>query len=97
MTHTPADLAALRPHLEVLRAVRDQIKTLTEAKKNAEAAIKLHLEQAGADEGTLDGETVITWHAVESTRLDQRKLKEQHPDIVESFMVPSIARRLEVK
>jgi putative phage-type endonuclease len=40
-----------------------------------------------------DGEVLFTWRPSTSMRLDQAALKNEHPDLVDQYLVPSITRR----
>jgi predicted phage-related endonuclease len=68
-----------------------KIRDLEEAKKLARG----HLERMlGSHEiGTLAGQPVVRWTFVQSRRLDQRKLKEQAPDLVAECTVDAVSRR----
>lgn len=46
-----------------------------------------------AELGSVNGEIVASWKAVETNRLDQKKLKEEHPEIVEAYSSVSASRR----
>ncbi|GAA0638051.1 hypothetical protein GCM10010174_69860 [Kutzneria viridogrisea] len=54
-----------------------------------------HITDALGDNevGTVDGEPVARYTVVNGTRLDSKKLKAEHPDIVEQFTVPTTSRR----
>lgn len=77
--------------LEYIRACDAQIKELEESRKRA----RQHVEAAlGEHEvGLVDGRPAVRWTYVHSHRLDQRKLKEQAPELVEQCTVPTVTRR----
>jgi predicted phage-related endonuclease len=54
-----------------------------------------HIEAALGDHevGTVNGRPVVRWTVVTSRRLDQKKLKADHPDLAEALTVPSTSRR----
>jgi predicted phage-related endonuclease len=68
-----------------------KIKDLEKTKKIARG----HLEQmmGDAELGLIDGRPAVHWTVVASRRLDQKKLKEQAPELVEACTVTSISRR----
>jgi len=71
----------------------EAIKKLEEAKAEARKKVELMLTEADADEGQVDGVTVVTWKQVTSNRFQTTKFKEQHPDLYEQFSAPQISRR----
>lgn len=77
--------------LALIRQCDRDIKDLEETKKLARARIEQML--GDAELGMLDGRPAVHWTVVASRRLDQRKLKEQAPDLVEACTVTSLSRR----
>lgn len=77
--------------LVYIRQCNAQIKQLEEARDNA----RRHIEAAlgDAEVGLVDGQPAVRWTWVHSKRLDQRKLKEQAPELVEACTVPVVSRR----
>jgi predicted phage-related endonuclease len=84
----PDDAAAW---LGLIRQCDQQIKDLEETKQVA----RKHIEQLlGEHEvGTVDGQPVVRWTVVPSTRLDTTKLKAERPEVYEAFCRTSISRR----
>lgn len=79
--------------LAYLRQVNAQIKELEAARDVA----RKHIETALGDNeiGLVDGQPAVHWTYVHSSRLDQRKLKEQAPELVEQCTVPTVTRRFD--
>lgn len=77
--------------LTVYRRADAQIRHMEEVKAEA----RRHLEEAlgDAELGTVDGDVAVRWTFIESRRLDQKKLKEQAPELVEQCTVASTSRR----
>lgn len=88
---TPAQAA-----LEKLRHARDQIAYYREIEESARAIIEAEMGD-GHDSATVDGVEVLTWAYVKSSRLDQKALKEQAPDLFAVFCKPGQTRRFVVK
>lgn len=78
------------------RKAKEVEKAGKEAAEEARADIAAHLEARGAEFGTVDGTLVIRWRAVTSERLDTRKLKDSHPELVGEFTRPQTAMRMEI-
>ena len=68
-----------------------KMKDLEETKKLARA--RLEQMMGDAELGLIDGRPAVHWTVVSSRRLDQKKLKEQAPELVEACTVTSITRR----
>ena len=89
---TPLD--NLKAHLEILRFTRAKISEYTEMADRSKAAIQ---EAMGESEvGTVEGEPAVKWTHSKVTRLDQKKLKAEHPEVVSAYMTTSEQRRFEV-
>lgn len=59
----------------------------------AKEHISKALEAADAEVGTVNGYPAVRWTAVTSNRLDTKRLRAEHPDLVAQFSVPSHSRR----
>jgi putative phage-type endonuclease len=46
-----------------------------------------------AELGSVNGEIAASWKAVETSRLDQKRLKEERPEVVEAYSSVSLSRR----
>jgi predicted phage-related endonuclease len=77
--------------LALIRQCDRDIKDLEETKKLARARIEQML--GDAETGLLNGQPVVHWTFVSSRRLDQKKLKDQAPDLVEACTVTQLSRR----
>ena len=80
--------------MELLRAHAAR-KAADEAYKAAEAAVKAALGDATT--ATLDGSIVATWTRSTSRRLDQRRLKADHPDLVADYLTEITSDRFLTK
>lgn len=80
-----------------LRAYTETKAKIAELEQMAEQA-RRHVEAALGDneEGVVDGQIVVRWTHVTSNRLDTKKLKENHPDLVEQFSRPQVTRRFTI-
>lgn len=70
-----------------------------QAKERAEEhrrAIASYLEQNDAEYGTVGGKMVVRWRTVTGSRIDPKKLRENHPDIAAEVTVTSDSHRLEL-
>lgn len=89
---SPVDLPAdARNWLALIRQCDADIKDLEETKKLARARIEQMLGEA--EVGLVDGQPAVHWTIVSSRRLDQRKLKDQAPELVDACTVTSMSRR----
>lgn len=88
------DLTALKAHLDILRYCRNKEAEIKELAASSRAAIE---EALGDNEiGTLDGRTAVRWKFIKTNRLNQKKLKEDRPEIVAEYTEASESRRFEV-
>lgn len=89
------DLVEVRANVEVLQYCKARMAEL----KEMEALSRALIEEAMGDNetGVLDGKLVISYKHVTSTRLDQRLLKEEYPEIHKHCLKATAARRFEVK
>lgn len=84
----------IKSHVDIIRYVKKKQAELKEIEENSRAAIE---EALGDNEiGTLEGHTAIRWKRIKTNRLNQRKLKEKHPEIVALFSEQTEVRRFEV-
>lgn len=91
---TPVQLdATTAAWLNYMTECDDAIKKLEEAKADARKKVEQLLSESDADEGQIDGVTVVTWKQVTSSRFQQTKFKDQHPDLYAEFTAPQISRR----
>ncbi len=74
------------------------LRIAQKAKKEAEQAetaakAKLMSLMGKAELGSVNGEIAVSWKPVETNRLDQKRLKADHPEIVEAYSAISVSRR----
>lgn len=77
--------------IDELRLRKAEAKQLEASIGQIENALKARLGDAEA--GTLDGEPVVTWKPVTSTRFDSKACKAQAPDVFERFATQTTSRR----
>jgi predicted phage-related endonuclease len=77
-------------YLDAAAMEKQWAETKEIARKHLEAAL------GDAEEGKVGNDVVVRYSWVKSSRLDQKKLKEQAPELVESCMVTSVSRRFTV-
>jgi len=90
---TPLD--NLSAHIEILRHCKTKMAEYAEMIERSKAAVQEALQDN--EIGTIDGQPVIRWSHQKVTRLDQKKLKAEHPEIVAQYMVTSEQRRFEIQ
>jgi len=88
------NLDHLRAQVEILKWAKSRKKEIADVEASARAAIE---EALGDNEaGTVDGELAVTWKAQKRRALNQKALKEEHPELVESYYETTETRRFEV-
>ena len=84
ITVDAVDLSPVRQHIEMLIWVDEQKAHLKVVEDAAKSAIQ---ELMGShDSGYLDGREVFTWKTAKANKLDQKLLKQLHPDIAAECM-----------
>lgn len=91
-----APLDDLATWVQAYREATANAKTWAEIADRAKEQITAALDQHGAQVGTIGGRPAVRWTVVESSRLDTRKLRSEHPELVEAFTVPTVTRRFTV-
>lgn len=82
--HDTVDLAPVRGDIDALLAVRDQIAALKDTETRLRQAIEHHM--GDAQNGTLDGDTIITWRVgAKPRRFNQSAFKAAHPDLAAEY------------
>jgi len=76
--------------IERLEAIKEEEKALKEERDKLENQLKFLL---GKNERGRIGTRLVQWIPVETTRLDQKALKADHPDIYEKYCKKSTYRR----
>jgi len=86
----------LEPDIEVLIEEREEYKEIEKKYKTLRKGIENKIkDQLGeAEVGILNGEEVVKWKNINSTRFNKKKLKEEHPDIYKKYIYESSYRRL---
>ena len=88
------ELAGFDEKLMQRERLSAQISELTAAQKAIEQEIKLFMKDS---ELAVSEKYRVSWGNVNTTRLDTKKLKEEHPDIYEKYARRSQSRRFEVR
>lgn len=78
-----------------LRMLKAKAKALGEEITTAENAVKALLGENEA--GTVDGEPAVTWRAVESSRVDTKRLRADDPELADRYTTTTTTRRFLVK
>lgn len=93
---TPKRTAALddlAPWIAAHRAATSHAKSWQEVADRAKQHITTALDEADAEIGTIAGEPAVRWTVVESSRLNTKKLRAEHPELVDRFTAPTSSRR----
>lgn len=88
------DLESLRWAVETLQWAKRQKADAKAAEEMARAAIETAL--GDNESGSINGHTVVTWKRHTQTRLDQKLLAKNFPDIAEACRVTTEVRRFEI-
>jgi predicted phage-related endonuclease len=81
-------------HVEVYKHAKAKADEFAAAAQRSREKIE---EALGENEiGTVDGEPVVRWSHQKVNRLDQKALKEDHPEIVAEYTKLHAQRRFEV-
>ena len=84
----------LKAQLAILRHCKEKRAELADMEANARAAIETALGEA--ENGTIDGHIAVTYKTVKRTAIDQKLLKQRHPDIAAECLTVSESRRFEL-
>ena len=88
------DLDSVKAHIDILRYCKKKEAELKQMIEMSRAAIE---EALGGNEiGTIDGHTAVRWKHIKTNRLNQKALKEEHPNIVAQYTEATEIRRFEV-
>lgn len=85
----------LQAHVARLQDAKRRIAELKEVEAESKSAIQEALGE-NEEEATINGNTVIRWKHIKTNRLNQRALKEEHPEIVAEYTQATEIRRFEV-
>ncbi len=80
--------------VEEIKIYSEQLKEIETKKKERENRIKELLRD---HESGYTHHFIVNWKNITSNRLDTKKLKSEHPEIVEKFQKPSTYRRFSIK
>jgi len=83
-----------RAQIEVLKWAKARRKEIDDIERQARDIIENAL--GDNESGTVDGDLVVTWKAGKRRVLNQKALKESHPEIVEEFTETTVVRRFVV-
>jgi len=83
-----------RVQIEVLKWAKARRKEIDDIEREARDVIENALGDNEA--GTVDGDVVVTWKTGKRRALNQKALKENHPEIVEEFTDTTVVRRFVV-
>lgn len=78
-----------------LKALREVGKVNDQRIARTENALKARIKTA--EVATVNGQPVVTWREVESTRVDTRRLRDELPDVAAQYAIASSSRRFLVK
>ena len=88
------DISHLEPQIQILRYCKRKAAEIKELEASTRAVVE---ESLGGNEiGTLDGVPVVRWTFIKTNRLNQRKLKEDKPDLVAEYTEASESRRFDI-
>lgn len=94
MTDT-VNLNGLKAQLAIIQHCKQKRAELDELEANAKAAIQAALGEA--EVGTIDGRVAVRWTTVRRNTIDQKLLKQRHPDIAAEVMTVSESRRFTIE
>ena len=72
----------------------EQISLLKREQDTIEQEIKLYMKD---NEYAASDSYRVSWSSVQSTRLDAKRMKEEHPDIYRDYAVQSVSRRFQIR
>lgn len=87
------NIDAMKANLAILRHCREKKAEIAELEANAKSAIQAALGEHEA--GIIDGQIAVTYKTVRRSTIDQKLLKQRHPDIAAECMTVSESRRFE--
>ena len=88
------NLETLRGQVQILQMCKEKKAQLKELEEQALDAVKTLMGEA--ENGLLDGEPVVRWDHQKRVSLDQKALKDAHPELVAEFMVATEVRRFQI-
>lgn len=91
---TNVDLESVRGPIDVYRWIKLRQAELKELETTTRAAIEAAM--GDADTGTLDDKPVISWLTYKKRQLNQKALKENLPELAETYTEVKEVRRFEL-
>ena len=91
--HVSADLEPIQKWLTVLAKANERKAHYDAIIEQAKDRIKEYLEQSEADQGVINGKTVVTYHTVRSTKFLTSQFRNKYPQLAEEFTETSETRR----
>lgn len=80
--------------IEAIESLKNEKKQIEEQLKAYENQLKMTLKDASVG---LTQRFKVTYKTITQNRIDSKRLKEEHPEIYEKYLKPSISRRLTIK
>ena len=80
--------------IEAIESLKNEKKQIEEQLKAYENQLKMALEDASIG---VTNRFKVTYKAITTNRIDSKRLKEEHPEIYEKYLKPTISRRLQIK
>ncbi|MDE7431228.1 MAG: YqaJ viral recombinase family protein [Lachnospiraceae bacterium] len=80
--------------LERRAEIMEQIERLQEEQDIIEQEVKLYMKD---NEYASNDNYRVSWSNVESTRLDSKRIREEHPEIYRDYAKKSVSRRFQIK
>lgn len=74
--------------------IMEQINKLQQEQNSIEQEVKLYMQD---NEFAVSDHYRVSWSSVESTRLDTKRIKEEHPEIYRDYTKQSVSRRFQIK
>ena len=74
--------------------IMEQISRLQQEQNSIEQEVKLYMQD---NEFAVSDNYRVSWSSVESTRLDTKRIKEEHPEIYRDYAKQSVSRRFQIK
>ena len=91
---TTITLAGIDTKLSRRAELIEVIERMDREKKKIEQELKLYL---GESEIAANEKYRVTWKSIESKRVDDKRLKEERPEVYQEYLKPSVSRRLMIK
>ena len=87
-------LKGFNEKLERRQELADRMSALETEKRLIEQELKLYLGEAESAE---NGKYRVSWKSVSSSRLDEKRLKEEKPEVYNQYQKTILSRRFTVK